>query len=212
MAVLGGCSSGSGLLGSGSSNAQPAQAGSTVGLHDLIYGPPPVKDVSEAVEIECPRLDIRAGASTMVMTAPGGDGDPMQVRFQVSVARAARECSMQGNTLTMKVGVEGRVALGPAGEPGQTTVPLRLALVQEKLGSNKTLYGKLFLVPVTIPPGETAVNFTQVDNGVSATVNKDDLDELVVYIGFDPSSAPADKKRPAPKRARQTAGAAGQVR
>ena len=33
--------------------------------------------------------------------------------------------------MTMKVGVEGRVLLGPAGGPGQVDIPLRMAVVQE---------------------------------------------------------------------------------
>ena len=31
----------------------------------------------------------------------------------------------------MKVGIQGRVILGPSGRPGQIEVPLRIAVVQE---------------------------------------------------------------------------------
>ena len=206
-AILAGCSSGGGLLGSSSAGAQ-SSGPSTIGLHDLIHGPPPVKNAGETGgEIDCPKLDIRQGASTMVMTAPGGDGDPMKVRYQVTIARGARECTLQGSTLTMKVGLQGRVVLGPAGSPGETTVPVRYALVKESVGDTKTVYSQLFLIPVTIGPGQTAVDFSHVDSAVTATVAKNDLDDYVMYMGFDPQgvATPDQKKRkPAPPKRAKT--------
>jgi hypothetical protein len=203
-AFLTGCSSGSSWFGSSTAGAQSSSgssSGSSIGLHDLIFGPPPAKEQAESAELDCPKLDIRPGASTMVMTAPGGEGDAMQVRYQVSVARAARECALNGTTLTMKVGVEGRIALGPAGGPGQTNVPLRYALVKETLGDTKVVYSKLFVIPVSIGPGQNAVNFKHIDDQVSASIVKDDLDDYVLYIGFDPGGAaePQKKRKPTPK-------------
>ena len=71
-----------------------------------------------APEIECPGVDVRQGAGTLHrhQEQPGDAGRPA---LPVSFAQAARECLVQPGILTMKVGVEGRVILGPAGGPGQ---------------------------------------------------------------------------------------------
>ena len=42
----------------------------------------------------------------------------MTMRYQVGIAQTARECAALGGVMTMKVGVQGRVLLGPAGGPG----------------------------------------------------------------------------------------------
>ena len=55
----------------------------------------------------------------------------MTTRYQVTIAQTARECAALGGVMTMKVGVQGRVLLGPAGGPGQVDIPLRMAVVQE---------------------------------------------------------------------------------
>ena len=55
----------------------------------------------------------------------------MDLRYQVTIVRTARECHVNSGIMTMKVGVEGRVITGPAGGPGTVDVPLRLAVVQE---------------------------------------------------------------------------------
>jgi hypothetical protein len=80
---------------------------------------------------DCPGVDVRAGASTMQLNAPGQDATAVTVRYQVTIARTARECIVRGTNLTVKVGVLGRIILGPAGVPGQLEIPLRIALVQE---------------------------------------------------------------------------------
>ena len=55
----------------------------------------------------------------------------MTTRYQVTIGQTARECAALGGVMTMKVGVQGRVLLGPAGGPGQVDIPLRMAVVQE---------------------------------------------------------------------------------
>ena len=53
----------------------------------------------------------------------------LSLRYQATFVRAARECRVKGKDVNIKVGVQGRIILGPAGGPGELTVPLRYALV-----------------------------------------------------------------------------------
>jgi hypothetical protein len=151
--------------------------------------------------LECPSVTVRSGAATLAVNAPGADPSPTNVRFQASVSQTARECAVSAGNMTMKVGIQGRVILGPAGSPGKLEVPMRLALVREGV-EPRTIWTKLYRVPVTVSSGETNVAFVQVEEGMSFPVpSREDLEAYVVYVGFDPSAlAPQEKaKRPAKK-------------
>jgi hypothetical protein len=156
-----------------------------------------------ADDIECPKMDIRQGASTLLINGSSTAGDALALRYQGTFVRAARECRVQNGQLNIKIGVEGRVILGPAGAPGELTVPLRLALVQEKLNESKPIWSKFYPVHVVIPPQAPNVNFTHISEDLTIPLpGAEALDQMMIYIGFDPTSAEAEKKRkPAPKAA-----------
>src|ERR1041384_1067159 len=141
-----------------------------------------------AAEVDCPGVTVRQGASTLSITQPGAEAGPMTTRYQVSIAQTARECAPLGSVMTMKVGVEGRVLLGPAGGPGQIDVPLRMAVVQE--GPNpKTILSKFYKLAVAVPPGQTSVPFMHVEQDLTFPMPRGgDLDAYIVYVGFDPLS------------------------
>ena len=73
------------------------------------------------------------GAATLMIGSKPGEAEPsaLDLRYQVTIVRTARECQVNSGIMTMKVGVEGRVITGPAGGPGTVNVPIRLAVVQE---------------------------------------------------------------------------------
>ena len=55
----------------------------------------------------------------------------MPLKYQGEFTREARECTVIAGNMVMKIGVEGRIVVGPAGGPGQVDVPLRIAVVHE---------------------------------------------------------------------------------
>lgn len=154
-------------------------------------------------DINCPDITIRSGASTMMVGTKPGDAEPnaLDVRYQGSITRTARECHVSGGVMTMKVGIEGRVITGPAGGPGTVDVPLRLAVVQEGV-SPKPIVSKFARVQVTVTNAVDRVIFTHVDPEISFPMPTPAglIDAYVVYVGFDPTGAPAPKKPPPAKR------------
>jgi len=213
LAALAGCSS---IEGPSSKPSATAASSGSVSIGNRIAGfitgqsasseaaatansPPTLED------FDCPRIDIRAGASTLIIAAPGAEDNPLAVRYQSTFVRAARECSVRPPQLTIKVGVQGRVILGPAGGPGEVTIPLRYALVLERLGESRPIWSKLYTVPVSVPPREASVTFTHVESDLTVPIPRPaDLQDYVIYIGFDPSAAP-QKKPPPRARARPPA-------
>ncbi len=83
-------------------------------------------------DLDCPYLDIRPGAATLTNPPPPPDGanEAMALKYQGDFVRAARECKVAGDQMVMKIGIQGRIIVGPAGGPGQVDVPLRIAVVE----------------------------------------------------------------------------------
>lgn len=149
---------------------------------------------AKMAETICPNVDVRQGASTL--TVPPGSADAFSLRYQGSIAELARECNVSGGVMRIKVGIEGRVLVGPAGAPGQIEVPLRYAVVKEG-PEPKTVVSKFTKFPVAIPDGQQNVIFTHVDNDIAFPMPPGlEIEAYVVYVGFDPL---AEKQQPAKK-------------
>jgi len=155
-----------------------------------------------AAELDCPSVTVRQGAATLAVTEPGTEAGPMTTRYQVSLGQMARECAALGGMMTMKVGIEGRILLGPAGGAGQVDIPLRMAVVQEGT-TPKTVLSKFYKLAVAVPPGQTSVPFVHVEQDLTFPMPRGgDLDSYIVYVGFDPQSLntkPERKTKPKKK-------------
>ena len=104
----------------------------------------------------------------------------------------------------MRVGVQGRVVLGPAGTSGTLELPLRYAVVQEG-GEPKTLYTKLYRVPVGIGEGQPNVAFTHIEEAISVPMPSAAVfDSYVIYVGFDAlgGAQPASNRQRSASRSR----------
>jgi hypothetical protein len=168
-------------------------------------GPAPPPNASSAAgpqpsaTDDCPTIEIRSGASTYAVGPPGADPTATTLRYQATIARTARECTVLTGTMTVKVGVQGRVILGPAGGPGVIEVPIRLALVQEGV-EPKTIWTKAYRVAVSVPPGQSNVPFVHVEEDMSFLLPKlAELNAYVIYVGFDPTLVKEPEKKPEKK-------------
>jgi hypothetical protein len=210
-ALVAGCSNVSGVISSSSPDeAAPAPSPTwTARVAHFFSGAKPgtsqpasaMPSTTGGPEVDCPGVDIRNGASTLNITAKGDGATAADVRYQLSFGQTARECIVQGETLTMKVGVQGRAILGPLGGPGTVDVPLRYAVVREG-PEPKTIVTKFRRTSVTIGPNERHAQFVDIEEGLSFPLpSTKDLEAYVVYVGFDEYGDPKEKKpaRPAKK-------------
>lgn len=148
---------------------------------------------------ECPQINVRSGASTLTSSA---EAEPTAtgLRYQVGITNSARECrGAPGNMVAMKVGIQGRVILGPQGTPGTVNVPIRYAVVFDGVPA-RTVMTKLERITVNVPEGESNVLFSHVVDGLEFAMPKAaEIDAYVVYIGFDPIAAQEmDRRKPRP--------------
>jgi hypothetical protein len=181
-----------------------AQDNITDKMNNFLFGSRPQQntksDPEAPADLSCPDIEVREGAATLSINAPGGDPGPMNTRYQVSIGQLARECRWQNPMFNIRVGVQGRVLLGPAGVPGQVDLPLRIAIVQEGTDP-KPIMSKLIRVSVSIPPGQTGVPFTHVEQDFTfPTPRAAVLERYTIYVGFDPAAEPVKPERKAKKK------------
>ena len=158
---------------------------------------------SVPADVNCPGVEVRRGAATLTV-GPSGERTAMTLKYQASFVRLARECSVVESNMVMKVGVEGRIVLGPAGSPGQVSVPLRFAVVQETPSGMRPVTTKFIIVPAEVGPSGNSP-FVYVEEALSFPIPTPTtaLDEYLVYVGFDPVSAEAQSKAPPKARAKE---------
>jgi hypothetical protein len=197
--LAGGCS----VAGLGAANAPGGDESSPTVLGFSAESSPksPQPVVRAQADVTCPPVEIREGASTLTV-GPSGENTTMSLKYQGSFVRAARDCSVVGSDMVIKVGVQGRIVIGPAGGPGEVKVPVRIAVVQEAPGGFKPITTKLVRIPVTVPPGQGNVVFSHVEPGMTFPLPTPSsvLDEYIVYVGFDAlATEPQDAAKPKPK-------------
>lgn len=196
------------LLAAGCSSSGVGGGANEASLNQAMAGtnPSPNPDTTGSTRNleRCPNVELRQGAGTYSINTQARDPSAMQLRYQISLGQTARECRSIDGNLVMRVGLQGRVVLGPAGGPGTLDIPIRYAVVEEGM-QPKTLFTKLERIPVTIGEGQPHVPFTHIEESLSVPMPPNAaFDNYIIYIGFDPIGASQDKKRPAPKRARQS--------
>jgi hypothetical protein len=199
--ALAGCGSTSSVLSSikipGLSSDEPPKL---VGTPPAQAGATPVAGIDPSSN--CPTVDVRTGASTYSINASGADQNALNLRYQASISQLARECAVLGATMTIKVGVQGRVVLGPAGGPGEITVPLRYAVVKEGV-EPKTIVTKTYQVPIGVPPGDGNIAFTHIEQDLTfPTPTASEIESYIVYVGFDPEILTA-KRTAKPRQAKK---------
>ena len=186
-------------IASASCSAAPARAttqAQLVGTPPAPYGGSGAAAAGRAAPYQdCPGVAIREGASTLqIGTKPGPVSDNNEVRYQGTIIRNARDCTLFGGQVNARVGVEGRIIVGPAGAPPAVDVPIRVAVVQEGV-QPKTVATKLYRTQVDLA-GQDNVAFSFVAEDVSfPTPSPETVASYVIYIGFDPEGARAPRRR-----------------
>ena len=150
-------------------------------------------------DLTCPPVTVRAGASTYAVAAPGKQPVGNDLRFQATISKMARECTVNGGVITARIGIQGRVIAGPAGAPSSVQVPIRVAVVQGGV-SEKTIATKAYQTTVTMSEGGSEPFTLVADDLVYPAPSGAVADNYVFYIGFDPQALKPEPKPRATKK------------
>jgi hypothetical protein len=186
--ALSGCGGGGyigSLLGSGpSSDPVPSQAAQA--------SAPAGRPVGSPTELVCPYVDVREGAAAHRVYA--GQPSSAAVRYQISMGEIARECRVAGNQLILRIGVEGRVLLGPSGAPGAFTVPVTIAVRDEQ--TRQYVASRTYRVAASIAQGAANTSFAAVSDEIALPLKSLGANEdYLVFVGFDGASAATGSQR-----------------
>jgi hypothetical protein len=142
---------------------------------------------------DCPEVFVESGAA-MLRSPP--DADSANVRYQLSLGETARECVVDGDHLTIRVGLEGSAVLGALGQPGAFGANLRVAI--RRLKDDTLVASKTYRVSASIPKGGTRGEFQVVaDPFTVPLMSPRAQDDYEILVGFTQGAEKpaAEKKR-----------------
>jgi hypothetical protein len=155
----------------------------------------PGEGQSDSGGLTCPDVKVRAGASTYAVAAQGKQPVGSDVRYQATITRTARDCNLNAGQITARVGIQGRIIVGPAGAPATVEIPLRVAVVQGGV-NEKTITTTVVRTTVSLGEGLSVPFSVVAEDIVYPAVSPDINDLYIFYIGFDPQAL---KPEPKPK-------------
>ncbi len=167
---------------------------------------PPGPAPSEAPS-GCPTISLLPGTESQRVMAPGATGN-QGLRYQYSLQTVGRECTISGNRVTIKVGADGRVLLGPVGAAGRFDVPIRVAVFSEAQG--KPIESKLFRMGVSVPAGQISAPFQFVSDSVVVQIPPGRTSEYSIKVGIDGGAKAGDAGPKARHASRKRKGAAAE--
>jgi hypothetical protein len=148
--------------------------------------------------ISCPEVLILEGTEVSRAYA-GAPPSSANLRYQFAVTETARECKLDGDQLALKIGVAGKVLLGPAGSSGSFTVPVRMAILRKK--DSEPELSKLYHATVTLGQSETQAEFSIVSESLHVPFIQDHSEQdYTIRVGIDEGPAKEEKPHNGAKR------------
>jgi hypothetical protein len=142
----------------------------------------------------CPTVEVPEGGAAIQSYAARA-GDSSHLRHQITLGRVARECTrLQDGTLSVKIGVEGHVLLGPAGAPGRFEAPVSFAI---KAGG-KAIVSRVRRVAVPVAAGQAQGLFSVVEDNFVVPAALAGNYDIEVRLGATPQRVATPKARKAP--------------
>jgi hypothetical protein len=178
LAALAGCSSTNGESGGGSKLANL-----------FVYNtstPTTVNPVKEAAY--CPPVTVQPGTAAFTLYERGQEGSILAVKNQANFGTLARECADLGSgQIGVRIGVSGRLMAGPKGVAGSSVdVPVRFVVLNSE---DKPVFSRVTRIQAVIPPGQTGVSFTHVEDLGAFPVDERGLKNWSLRIGFETAAA-----------------------
>lgn len=174
--LLSACSMG-GMFGGGQPSANTQALQNATATPDQIAAMSPALP---AIATECPPIKVRPGAEAIYYYGNGKVGNPNDLQYQAVIDKQSRNCVVSNGLITVKMGVVGRLMLGPSGNQQSVNLPLRFAVER---GDATPLYSELYQIPVAVTPPAQAADFVKVvDNVQIPYVTGDDI---TIWVGFD---------------------------
>lgn len=175
MAALAGCSMGNMFA--------PSPAAQTTTLQNASPSQQELQQASSsalpALATECPPIKVKPGGETLFYYGKGKVGNPKDLNYQAVIDKQSRNCVVSNGLITVKMGMAGRVLLGPSGTQSKVDIPVRFSVERDDV----PLYSEKYDVPVSITPPAQSAEFVKVVENVAIPYTGGE--KIVIWVGFD---------------------------
>jgi hypothetical protein len=132
-----------------------------------------------AIATECPPIKVRLGGEALFYYGKGKVGNAKDLNYQAVIEKQSRNCVVSNGLITVKMGIVGRLLLGPAGNQTNVNVPVRFAVERDEV----PLFSERYEIPVTITPPNQSEEFVKVVENVAIPYTGGE--QIVIWVGFD---------------------------
>lgn len=161
----------------------PAPAQTTVALQNSSASQDEIVQTANAlpaIATECPPIKVREGGEALFKYADNSRPNPRQLNWQAIIEKQSRNCVVSNGKITIKMGVVGRLLLGPQGAVESAELPIRFAVERD----GTALFSELYSIPVAVPGGTQSADFVKVVENVEIPYIGGE--QITIWVGFDP--------------------------
>mgnify|MGYP000061766921 CR=1 FL=1 len=132
-----------------------------------------------AIATECPPIKVMAGAEALFKYNNNSRPNPRELNWQAVIDKQSRNCVVSNGKIALKLGVVGRLLLGPAGNVQSAELPLRFAIERD----GTAIYSERYDIPVTVNPPDQSAEFVKVVENVEIPYLGGEI--ITIWVGFD---------------------------
>lgn len=132
-----------------------------------------------AIATECPPIKVRPGSEALFYYGKGRVGNPKDLNYQAIIDKQSRNCVVSNGLITVKMGMVGRVLIGPAGSQKSVDVPVRFTVERD----NVAMFSEKYSIPVAIDQSTQSAEFVKVVENVAIPYTGGE--QYVIWVGFD---------------------------
>lgn len=132
-----------------------------------------------AIATECPPIKVKAGGEALFYYGKGKVGNPKDLNYQAIIDKQSRNCVVSNGLITVKMGMVGRLLLGPSGNQTNVNVPVRFTVERDGVA----MFSEKYEIPVTITPPNQSEEFVKVVENIAVPYTGGE--QIIFYVGFD---------------------------
>ena len=122
---------------------------------------------------------MRPGGEALFYYGKGKVGDPHALNYQAVLDKQSRYCVVSNGLITVKMGVVGRVLLGPQGNQNSVNAPIRFAVERD----GQAVFSEKYTVAVPLTPPARSAEFVKVVENVAIPYLGGET--ITIWVGFD---------------------------
>lgn len=132
-----------------------------------------------AIATECPPIKVRSGNAALFYYGNGRAGNAQDLQYQAVIDNQSRNCVVSNGLITVKMGVVGRLMIGPKGNQKSVDLPVRFSVERNEV----PMFSETYKVSATVDPSTQTGEFVKVVENVAIPYVGGE--NIVIWVGFE---------------------------